>query len=95
MFWYKIHSIKGQSVIAICDKELLGKKIGEKIKISVSEDFYGEELIDDEETSEILKRSAIFNLLGKNIIKLALEKKFIMKENIMFIGDIPHAQYIR
>ena len=81
--------------MAICDKELLGKEIGKELKITVSEAFYGEELIDDKKALEIMKQSTICNLLGKNIIKLAIEKKFIMKENIMFIGDIPHAQFVR
>ena len=95
MFWCKTHSVKGQIIVAICDKDLLGKKIGKELKISVSEGFYGGDLIDDKKASELMKRSTICNLLGKNIIKLAIEKKFITKENIMFIGDIPHAQFVR
>lgn len=95
MFWCKTHSVKGQFIIAICDKELLGKKIGKKLKINVSEKFYGGELIDDKKASELMKESTICNLLGKKIIKLAIEKKFITKENIMFIGDIPHAQFVQ
>ena len=81
--------------MAICDKNLLGKKIGKELKITVSEAFYGGDLIDEKKALELMKKSIICNLLGKNIIKLAIEKKFIMKENIMFIGDIPHAQFVR
>ena len=95
MFWCKIHSVKGQIIVAICDKDLLGKKIGKELKINVSEAFYGEDLIDEKKASELMGRSAICNILGKNIIELAIEKKFITKENIMFIGDIPHAQFIQ
>jgi len=95
MFWCKTHSVKGQSIVAICDKELLGKNIGKKLKISVSESFYGGDLIDDKKVLELMKQSSICNIIGKKIIKLAIEKKFITKENIMFIGDIPHAQFVR
>jgi len=95
MFWCKIHSVKGQFIIAICDKELLGKKIGKELKINVSETFYGGDLIDDKKALEHMKKSSICNIIGKKIIKLAIEKKFITKENIMFIGDIPHAQFVR
>ena len=95
MFWCKTHSVKGQFIVAICDKELLGKKIGKELKVSVSEMFYGGDLIDDKKTSELMRRSTICNILGKKIIKLAIEKKFITKENIIFIGDIPHAQFVR
>jgi len=94
MFWCKTHLVKGQCIVAICDKDLLGKKIGKKLKITVSKAFYGGDLIDDKKALELMKRSSICNILGKKIIKLAIEKKFIMKENIMFIGDIPHAQFV-
>jgi len=95
MFWCKTHSIKGKFLVAVCDKSLLGKRIGKKLKINVNESFYGGELVKEEKVLELMKRSAICNLLGKEIVKLALEKKFITKENIMFIDDIPHAQIIK
>ena len=95
MFCCKCYSIKEHVVIAICDKNLLSKEIGKKLKIKVKKEFYGEELIDDDKAVEFMKKATIGNLLGKEIIKLALEKKFITKENIMFIDDIPHAQFLK
>lgn len=95
MYWCKTYSAKGQFVVAICDKNLLGKKIGKKLKIDVSKGFYGGEVIDDKKASELMEQSNVCNLMGKKIVNLALEKKFITKENIMFIGDTPHAQFIR
>jgi len=87
--------LKGQLVVAICDENLLGKEIGKELKIRVSEDFYGGEKIDDKKALEVMKKATICNLFGKTIIALAIEKKFIIKENIMFIDEIPHAQFIQ
>jgi len=95
MFWCKAHSIKGKFLVAVCDESLLGKRIGKKLNINVNESFYGRDLVKEEKVLELMKRSTICNLLGKEIVKLALEKKFITKENIMFIDDIPHAQFIK
>ena len=95
MFWCKTFSTKGQFVVAICDKTLLGKKIGNELKITVKESFYRGELVDEKKVLELMKKSNICNLMGKNIIDLALKNKFITKENIIFIGDVPHAQFIR
>jgi hypothetical protein len=95
MFWCKIHSEKENLIVAICDEKLLGKKIGKKPRVTVEKKFYGEELIDDKKAVEMMEKANICNLLGKEIIKIALEKKFIMKENIILIGDIPHAQFIQ
>ncbi|KYK35688.1 MAG: hypothetical protein AYK18_02885 [Theionarchaea archaeon DG-70] len=95
MFWCKIFSAKGQVVVAICDKNLLGKKIGKNPTIVIRKDFYGGELIDDNKALEMMKRSNICNLMGKNIVNIAIQKKFITKENIIFIDEIPHAQFIK
>lgn len=81
-------------MVAICDEGLLGKKIG-KLKVEVRKDFYCGEKIDEIKAIEFMKKSTICNLMGKKIVKLALEKKFITKENIILIGDIPHAQFIK
>jgi hypothetical protein len=95
MFWCKAHSARGNLILAICDEKLLGKKIGKELKITVNKEFYGGELIDDQKAVELMKKANICNLLGKDIINIALEKKFITKENIILIGDIPHAQFIQ
>lgn len=95
MFWSKSHKVKGEFLVAICDKCLLGKKIGKKLKINVNEGFYKGELSDEKKALELMKKSSICNLLGRKIVQLALEKKFITKENIMFIDDIPHAQFVK
>ncbi len=95
MFWCKTYSIRGEFVVAICDECLLGKKIGKNVKINIKKDFYGGELVDEEKVFELIKKSSICNLLGKETIKIAIEKKFITKENIILIDDIPHAQLIK
>ncbi len=95
MFWCKIHSEKESLIVAICDEKLLGKKIGKKPEIIVEKKFYGGEIIDNEKAVSFMKKANICNLLGKEIIKIALEKKFITKDNIILIGEIPHAQFIQ
>ena len=95
MFWCKTYSAKGNLIVAICDEKLLCKKIGKKPTVTVDKKFYGEELIDDKKAVDLMKKANICNLLGKEIIKIALGKKFITEENIILIGEIPHAQFIQ
>lgn len=94
MFWSKVHKIREHVVVGICDEELLGEKIG-KEEVEVSKKFYGERLVNEKEAVELMEKSTICNLLGDRIIKLALKRKFIMRKNVMFIGGIPHAQFIK
>ena len=95
MFWCKTHNAKREILVAVCDESLLGKRIGKKPEVHVNENFYKGELLNGDRVLELMNKSTICNLMGKEIVKLVIEKKFITKENIMFIDDIPHAQIIR
>lgn len=96
MFYVKEFFTKYNFLVAICDKELVGKNIKDKeLKVKVSRKFYQGELVDEKKCIELMKKATIGNLIGKKIIKLALREGFIEEENIMYIGKVPHAQFIK
>jgi len=95
-FWGKVFPVKYDIVVAICDEELLGKRIRtKKFDVKVSEKFYGGELIDESIALKLMKKATIGNLMGKRIVKLAEEHGFIARENIILINGIPHAQFVK
>lgn len=96
LFWGKIFATNFNLVIALCDKEIINKRLEYKdIKVKISKNFYGERVIDEETALSLMKRATIGNLIGKRIIKLAKKHDFITKENIISIGGIPHAQFVK
>lgn len=95
MFWSKVYPTKHDLVVAICDEELLDKQIGKKIKIKISKEFYGGKLIDDNIALKLMEKASIGNLIGKKIVELAEKNGFIIKENIIVIDGIPHAQFVK
>ena len=98
MFYYKLHrnrSEKYELVLGICDEKLVGEKLRKDPKFVVNKDFYYEKECDEEKALELMKKCTIGNLVGKKIVELALSKKFITRENVILIGDIPHAQFIK
>jgi len=95
MFWSKIFTTKYDIVIAICDEDLIEREIDEKLKIRVSKNFYGENLIDEKTALRIMKRATIGNMIGKNIVELAEQNGFITRENIILINGVPHAQFVK
>jgi hypothetical protein len=95
-FWFKIFNVKYDVVLAVCDEELLGKGLKfEDIKVKVSENFYKGEIIDEAGAIKLMHFSTIGNLIGKRIVSLAEKEGFISKENILYIGEIPHAQFVK
>lgn len=83
-------------LLAICDAEILGQTLREgKIVFRITEEFYKGEEMDIEEAIELIKNSTIVNMIGKNIVKKAIEKGYVHPEAILNIEGVPHAQIIK
>jgi len=89
-----IHTYR--DVVAICDKELLGKKVeDEKFQLDVKESFYKGKEVSEQELLKIIdtlsREDATFNLVGKRSINIALKTGLILEEGIREIKGIPFA----
>ena len=85
-----------RNVIAICDKELLGKKFEEnKFQLDVKDNFFNGDETTPEEAIEIMKRMSLedstFNIIGQKSTDTAIEAGIITENQIKRIQDIPFA----
>ena len=60
----------------------------------VSNSFYKGEKKTEEEILTLFEVYHNFNVVGKQIIALALKVEVITAKNILTIGGVPHAQFI-
>ena len=82
-------------MIAVCDSELLGKKICEGKRIlDASKDFYGGEAVSPEAAVDVLKGATVANLVGKKAVKCGIEAGLVHDDAVICIGGVPHAQFI-
>lgn len=96
MFWCKIFQTKYEVVVAVCDEGLIDKVLDKKgKKIKVSKNFYGGQLVDENMAVKFMKNATIGNLIGKEVVELADKNRFISKENVILIDEIPHAQFVK
>lgn len=92
MIYVKIHKHKYGGVIAICDKNLIGKKVSDKnLQLNITERFYKGEIFNDEDIIEILKEVSNANIVGKKAVELALKNKIIKKRDVIMVKNVPHA----
>ena len=91
----KIHQLKeGKIMIALCDEELINQKIEEgDQQLDLTSEFYKGEKISEEELKPLIKKAKIINAVGKRTIAF-LKKQNEIKEKILTIKEIPHAQII-
>jgi len=89
-----------RDVIAVCDKEILGKKFEEKFgehikQLDIKDNFYRGEEVSEEKAAETMKRfareDATFNIAGEKSVAAALKAGVISKEAIGSIQGIPFA----
>ena len=91
----KIHN-SYRIVAAVCDKELIGKKLEEgQRQLDLTGSFFkGEEVTKkrlNEEIKRLLAEDATFNIVGEESINFFKEKKLIKEEGIKKIEGIPLA----
>lgn len=91
----KIHE-SYRRVIAICDRELLGKKFSDgKFQLEVNNHFYSGEEMDAGEIRQLIKSLEkdypSYNIVGKKSVDLCLKSNLISKEGVRKISGIPHA----
>jgi len=94
--YMNIKKIGRNVLLAICDVEILGKTLREgKIVFCVKEDFYRGARVNVEEAVCMIDNSTIVNMVGKNVVKKAIEKGYVHPEAVLNIEGIPHAQVVK
>ena len=96
MVWVNVISRGDEIVVAACDADILGRVFKEgKRKLDVSEDFYKGKEVTVDEVIQLLADATIANLTGKEVVEAAIEAKVILKECVIYIDKVPHAQMCR
>ena len=83
-------------LLAVCDADLLGKKLKQgKATFHISREFYKGALVSLEEAAALIRQSTIVNMVGRKIVKKAVEKGLIHPDAVLEIEGVPHAQIVR
>jgi hypothetical protein len=91
-----IKKIGRNVLLAICDVEILGKTLSEgKIVFCVKEEFYKGTRVNVEEAVSMIDNSTIVNMVGRNVVRRAIEKGYVHPEAVINIEGIPHAQVVK
>jgi len=94
--YIKLRKIGNNVLLAICDCELIGKTLRDgKIVFCVKEDFYKGVRVHIDEAVDMIANSTIVNMVGKRVVKKAIEKGYVHPEAVLNIEGIPHAQIVK
>ena len=89
----KVHSSGGKTVVALCDKSLLGKKIEEGSRqLDMSSSFYKGAVKSEKEILDRLSQECHVNATGKDAVEFCRKNKIVDKSSIIVIGGVPHTE---
>ena len=89
----KTHDHGTKTVLAVCDKEHLGKSFEEgELFFTASKQFFGGELITEEELISLTKEADSINFFGDKCTNIAIKEGLISESNVIIIQGVKHAQ---
>lgn len=90
-------SKRGEHVLlAVCDAEILGKTLKHgKVLVHIRKDFYRGCLTSLEEAMDLIQQSTIVNLIGTEVVALAIKRGLVHPDAVLEIEGILHAQIVR
>jgi len=78
------------TMLNICDADLLGKKITQaELIMNISESYYGDRFVERDEAEDLLKNSSIINMVGKETISLSIDLGIGSENGVKIISGVP------
>jgi hypothetical protein len=97
-FYLKTHVSRFSTVVAVCDRQCLGKKFesgGLVLDLATHRRFYEGELVEEEAVLEALCGAGSINIVGDRSVELAARALRISKAGAKRIGGVSHLQVYR
>ncbi|WP_226004945.1 DUF424 domain-containing protein [Natrinema salinisoli] len=83
-------------LVAVCDEDVLGETFEEgELSLTVTEEFYGGDAVDERAVLESLGEAAVANIVGTRAVELAVEEGFVDEANVLEVGTTLHAQLLQ
>lgn len=83
-------------LVTACDPDIIGETFEDgEVSLEVSESFYGGDSVEPGDVIDALSRAKIANLVGTEVVRLAIEEGFVDEEGVLEVESTLHAQYLR
>jgi hypothetical protein len=91
----KIHEQGKNRIVAVCDKELIGKVLEKgdiHLDLEKHRGFYVGEGAEKDEVEKALSEFSSANIVGKKAVGIAVSMGLVQEGDIIYINETPHIQ---
>lgn len=82
-------------LVSVCDPDVMGETFENgDVSLTVDEEFYEGEAVDEQAVVDSLARCAVANIVGTESVDLAIEHGFVEEENVLDLEGTRHAQLL-
>ena len=90
MFSARLINHNDTRMLNICDADLLGKTLNRgNFTLKISEQYYAQKVVEEEEAKDLLRKSNNINMVGKEIISLSVNMGIGSKDGVKEIDGVP------
>ena len=83
-------------LVAVCDDDVLGETFEDDgVSLTVTEEFYGGDEVDERAVVDSLTRASVANIVGREAVELAVREGFVDEANVLEVESTRHAQFLR
>ena len=83
-------------MVACCDEDCMGRIFREgRLKLAPEMRFYGSAVMAVPEALVLMDGADILNLVGRRIVKAAIDKGLVHPDAVLTIDGVPHVQVMR
>lgn len=94
--YMKKYSTDEHVIVAVCDKNIVGKKFREgELVLKLEESFYKGDEVCEKDVKEALSCATIANIAGRRAVACAVDCRCIDPDTVIIVEGIPHAQMVR
>ncbi len=101
LVYVKVHKTEDDEssfgdIVAVCDKDLLGKTFKEKdVVLTINAEFFEGFLTTLDEALEYIRRASIAVLVGEKVVSKAVSEGLVLSEAVLTVEGIPYAQIVK
>ncbi|MFB6103975.1 MAG: DUF424 domain-containing protein [Halobacteriaceae archaeon] len=82
-------------LVTVCDPDVLGETFEDgDVSLTVTEEFYGGERVEEAAVLDSLARASIANLVGDAAVALAIEEGYVDEDRVLDVDGTRHAQFL-
>ena len=90
MFSARLINHNDTRMLNICDADLLGRTLNRgSFTLKISEKYYAQKVVEEEEARDLLRESNNINMVGKEIISLSVNMGIGSQDGVKEIDGIP------